>query len=441
MRVTRRPLGRFIAAMLGTLAAITSASRANAADYYLTPLGAGQKDGSGWEQAFDQSALSEAVNNKLQPGDRLLLGSGTYPEASLTITSGGSAGKAKVISGVDRGSGLPVFSATWNVDKPDKGRTGIRLEPGASHLKVEHLRMKGYTFGVLAPPVKEAPARQQLAFDDIDMEQLRHGFYLSDCDDLQHTDCDLKRYTKHGFRLDQGCDRVSFERCTADCSEGDAAWEEKTELLPFGFTANDGGAPNTAIRFTDCLARNNMKPNQTNRYKNGDGFVVEGNSSDVAFERCRAIRNQDGGFDLKVVDVRLTDCLAIGNKRGFRIWTTGTLTNCFAGWDVSSLWNNGGPMTATRCTFYATTRAAVLSDDHGKLPITLQDCIVTTLPAEKEAQATLSKVVLSGTIVTGRGKTDKDPEFVHPDPKWDGLGDAMNSKTYPDKGYHGAAAK
>ena len=87
---------------------------------------------------------------------------------------------------------------------------------------------------------------------------MRHGFYVSDCDDLVLTDCDLKRYSKHGFRCEMGCDRVTMRRCTADCSEGDAEWEKKTELFPFGFNVNDGGTPNTALTFTDCLARNNL---------------------------------------------------------------------------------------------------------------------------------------------------------------------------------------
>lgn len=432
----KRPAGsRWTKMLLSSLTLLALHGFVAAADFYLTPTGAGQKSGSSWDQAFDESLLSTVVNEKLKPGDRLLLGGGKYQDTSLTITSGGREGSPKTISGVDRGQGLPVFASQWSVDRPEKGRTAVRIEPGVSHLKFERLRFTGYAFGVNAPPVKEAPIRNHLTFDDVDIEQFRYGFYLSDCDDTQFVDCDLKRYTKHGFRLDQGCDRVSFTRCSADCSEGDSAWEEKTELLPFGFSVTDSGAPNTEVRFTDCLACNNMKPNQNNRYKNGDGFVVEGNSADVAFERCRAIRNQDGGYDLKVADVRLSDCLAIRNKRGFRIWTTGTLTNCFAGWDVTGLWNNGGPVTATRCTFYAAQRVAVMTDDNATLPITLQNCIVTTLPVDKEARAMGGKVILSSTIVTGRDKDEKDPEFLRPEANWNGVGDAMNCKTYPDMGY------
>ena len=414
------------------------AAVANAADYHLTPTGSGRKDGSGWENAFDQTALSSAVNEKLSPGDRLLIGSGVFKDVSLTITAGGTEAQPKIIVGVDRGSGLPVFTSNWDVEKPDKGQAALRIAPGVSHLSLQHLRLKGYMAGVHASPVKEAAAvRSHLSFEDVDIEEFRYGFYLSDCDDLLFSGCDLKRYTKHGFRFEQGCDRVTLRGCSADCSEGDAEWENKTELLPFGFTLNDGGIPNTHFLFEDCLARNNMKPNQRNRYLNGDGFVAEGNSANVTFVRCRSIRNQDGGFDLKVPDVKLTDCIAIGNKRGYRIWQTGTLINCFAGWGPTGLWCNGGPLTANRCTFHAAEAAAVMTDDKATEPITLKDCIISIpSPDASRTRPTLGKVVLSGTVLTGNGSEEKAPAYKAPDQRWDGVGDAMDSQIYPNKGYH-----
>lgn len=415
---------------------ILCAAVSPAADYHLTPTGAGRKDGTTWENALDQTALSSAVNEKLKPGDRLFIGGGAYQNISLTIIAGGSEGQQKIITGVDRGSGLPVFTSDWDVEKPDKGQVAIRIEPAVSHLSIQHLRLKGYMAGVHAAPVKDATkARSHLGFEDVDMEQFRYGFYLSDCDDLLFSGCDLKRYTKHGFRFEQGCDRVTLRGCSADCSEGDATWENKTELLPFGFTLNDGGTPNTHFLFEDCQARNNMKPNQRNRYLNGDGFVAEGNSADVTFVRCRSIRNQDGGFDLKVPDVKLTDCIAIGNKRGYRIWRTGTLTNCFAGWGPTGLWCNGGPLTADHCTFHAAEAAAVMTDDKATQPIALEDCIISIQSDAPRARPTLGKVVLSGSVVTGPGSEEKDPAYKAPDSKWEGVGDAMDSQAYPSKGY------
>lgn len=406
-----------------------------AADFHVTPSGAGKKDGSSWANALEPAAMQRVFNETMQPGDRLLLAGGEYKDASFSIAFGGVDGKPKAIVGVDRGAGLPVFSSTWAVTAPTKGKTAIAIAPGATHVVLQHLRIKGYVFGVLAPPVKQGAARSHLVFDDVDMEQFRHGFYLSDCDDLRLSGCDLKRYSKHAFRFDQGCDRATLQRCTADCSEGDAEWEKHTEALPFGFTVTDGGAPNTEFAFEDCLSRNNLMPLQKGRYKNGDGFVVEGNTTGVSFLRCRAIRNQDGGFDLKVRDVKLTDCLAIGNSRGFRIWTTGTLINCFAGWGKSGLWCNGGPLTVNRCTFHA-QQIAVLTDDKAQEPVTLNDCLIS-VPAGGKAigQTARGTTTTNATIITGTSGTAQDPEFPKPDPAWDGVGDAMNSRTYPEKGY------
>lgn len=403
----------------------------SASEFHLTPAGAGRKDGTSWAHAFDQQSLGSVVNERMQPGDCLLLGGGLYPAAALVIAQGGSAGQPKTIAGVDRGEGWPVFVGSWSVEKPTKGATALEIEAGVSHVVVEHLRIKGYAVGVYAPSVKSGPAREQLIFREVDMEQFRHGFYLSDCDDVQLSGCDLKRYSKHAFRFDQGCDRVTLRHCTADCSEGDAEWEKKTELFPYGFSVNDAGAPNTAFLFEDCLARNNLMPLQTTPYKNGDGFVVEENSSDVTFLRCRSIRNQDGGFDLKVRDVRLTDCLAIGNFRGYRIWATGTLTNCFAGWSTTGLWNNGGPVAVQRCTFHELRDEAVQTDKEAAHPVTLRDCLISAA-GKPSRQRAGGEVVLNATVVA-----EGDPQYPHPDPAWDGLGEAMNSRAYPDKGYRG----
>lgn len=423
-------------------AALCQSLEASATELFITPAGAGTKDGSSWENALDQSAFSAAVNERMKAGDRLNVGGGEYRNFELVVHASGGAGKPKVIAGIDRGAGLPIFENVWNVAKPDKGKTGIRIEPGVSHLTFQSLRLRGYTFCVLAPHDEKGANRSHLVFDDVDMEQCRHGFYLSDCDDLQFTGCDLKRYTKHGFRFDQGCDRVTMRKCVADCSEGDAEWETKTEYFPFGFDVNDSGAPNTQFVFEDCVARNNMMPLQQKKYKNGDGFVIEDNTLDVTLRRCRSIRNQDGGFDLKVPDVHLADCVAVGNKRSFRVWTTGWLTNCLSAWDVTGLWNNGGPVEATRCTFHASSSAAVMGDDKATQPITLRDCIISAAPDAAEFHPKGNKpVIMESTVLSGPKQSGVNPDYIRPDPKWDGLGDAMDSKAFTDKGFSSRLVK
>src|SRR5436189_6079859 len=85
-------------------ALLLSARTLTAADLYLTPTGGGKMDGSNWENALAQGSLNEAVNERLKPGDRLMLGGGAYANASLKIATGGAPGKPKSIVGVDRGA-------------------------------------------------------------------------------------------------------------------------------------------------------------------------------------------------------------------------------------------------------------------------------------------------------------------------------------------------
>lgn len=400
-----------------------------AKDHYMTPTGSGDRDGRDWDHALAASSISNVVNQNMQSGDRLFLGSGIYRNVKLTISRGGSSQTPNQIIGVDRGDGLPVFESTWSEDNPSKGATAIRIEPGVSHLALSKLRIRQYMTGVkISPAAKGRDACSHIVFDDIDIVRVRYGFYLSDVDDLRLDNCRLKRYTKHAFRFEEGCDRVTLRACVADCSEGDPNWETKTELFPFGFTVNKGGAPNTAFVFEDCLATNNLMPLQKNRYKNGDGFVIEGNTRDVKLIRCRAIRNQDGGFDLKVPGVQMNGCIALKNSRNFRIWSGGGLENCFSGWSGTGLWSNGDSVTANRCTFHQ-LKTALLTDDRAKAPVTLTNGLISNTSQTHRKTGGNGGAVIKETEIT------ETPDFVSPTENWDGLGEAMNSRSFPEKGY------
>lgn len=414
---------------------LTWFSFALSADFYATPAGAGQKDGSTWDDAVSVVMLSDTIN-KLRPGDTLLLGSGDYAGASLEINNSGLAEAPIIIRGVDRGSGFPKLTSTWRIDAPDKGATAIRLGEKVAHIKLLNLRIDGYRTGIFADKTTSGKVRTHLFFFDVDVQHCRYGFYLSDCDDLEIEQCDLVRYSKHGFRLEQGCNQVNFRHCLADCSEADTEWEKHTELLPFGFNVNSGGRPNTHITFEDCTAANNMMPLQKNRYKNGDGFVVEGNTQNVTFLRCRGIRNQDAGYDLKVENVQLKDCIALANGRQMRIWTTATLDNCYLGYGGTGLWCNGGPITATGCTFYSLGVAA-MTDDKAKHKITLTDCLIANCQASKRQTASGGGVILEETeVISPQDKSQPvDKSAARVLPPWDGSGKPSAPEAMPGKGY------
>lgn len=77
---------------MATVAMMTAAF-ANATDYYCSPEGAGEQDGSNWENAFPAADINEVVAN-LEPGDMVYLTEGKYtgtkirPVPGITITGG-----------------------------------------------------------------------------------------------------------------------------------------------------------------------------------------------------------------------------------------------------------------------------------------------------------------------------------------------------------------
>lgn len=400
-----------------------------ARDWHATPQGSGIQDGSALENAVGAKGL-QALLDKLQPGDRLLFGAGEYRDLSLVLRASGTAQAPIVIAGQAQGE-RPVFSSSWTIENKQKGPTAFAIAPGVSHVTVRDLQMRGYQHGIRGGVKPGETPRAGWAFHNVDMTHIRHGFYFSGFTGLKLTDCDLARYSKHGFRLDAACEDVVFQNCTADCSEGDAQWEHQTEELPVGFVVNDSGAPNRNVTFDRCLARNNLMPLQKNRYKNGDGFVVEGNTENVLFRRCRSIRNQDGGYDLKVKDVRLEDCVAMENKRDYRIWTTGTLTNCFSGWSQGGIWTKGGPVIAERCTIAAWKSAPVQTED-ANVGVELVACILAADAGKKPDPAHMKLAKLRDCV---EADTLEAAGLQPPDGSWEGLGPALDSKVHTNRGY------
>lgn len=397
----------------------------SAADYHVSPDGSGSRDGRSAGNAAAASSASAIFNDSLQGGDRLFFGPGEYRGLTLKLSEGGSKENPKSVIAA-RGA---VFKSDWSISTPEKGATAITLAPGLSHVVLKDLSIRNYCMGMVAPPAPTS-ARSGLVFDNVDMDHIRHGFYLSDCDDLVIRGCDLKRYSKHGFRFDQDCDRVHLIDCSADCSEGDPLWETQTEVFTFGYIVNDKGAPNTAFVFEDCLATNNIKSNQTVRYTNGDGFVTEGNSKDITFIRCRALRNQDGGFDLKTPDVKLTDCIAIGHRRDFRIWQNATMKNCFSGGSQTGLWTKTGAASMEGCTFLGHTKSCIETDEKTAGPPDLKDCILVT--GEASDGISIGPYQETGCVIVAK------PEEAGIRPagtSWTGEDSRMNSENHREKGY------
>ncbi len=399
-----------------------------AAHYHVSPEGAGTMDGMVWAHAFPASEIDRIVNELMKPGDHLQFAPGVYEGIKIHLKNSGEPGNPITLSGIDQGQGLPVLTTQWNERQPDNGHVVIEIADGVSHVVLEKLRIKGAVIGIRTQRPSTGRAREGLVFRDVDVSHCREGYVLSDCKDLLLERCDVKRYSMHGFRLEGGCTEVVFRNCTADCSEGDSEWEDKTEHQPSGFFVNDKGAPSVRIHFERCLARNNMMLLQTNLDKNGEGFVVEAGAAEISFDRCRAIRNQDGGFHVKAKDPLFTNCIGVGNARAFRLWNGGTLSNSIATRANVGLWSNGGPVTVERSTFHQMAETAVKVDSAASGPVSLANCLISECN-------TPHKSTRPGMIVLKDTLNSSDPHYARPSADWDGTGDAMDSLSHPDHGY------
>lgn len=99
------------------VAVMMTAASAHSASYYCSPSGAGEQDGSSWENAFPAADINEVVAN-LEPGDIVYLTEGKYtgtkirPISGITIIGGFSSdAKGTDISGYNPWKNKTIFDA------------------------------------------------------------------------------------------------------------------------------------------------------------------------------------------------------------------------------------------------------------------------------------------------------------------------------------------
>lgn len=431
-----------------TLTAVMAmASAAWAKDYYATPQGAGDKTGADWANALDRHAMVSLLAETVEPGDRVMLGSGEYPligfrtTKTLAILRGGVDGKPVSIEGVDTGGGLPHVFGKYSVDNVKyhaHSYNGISLGEGVSHVRIAHLRLSHYMNGVTT-----GGKNTHIEFDDVHIEQIREGFVLDGLSESVFRRCTIKSYAKRGMGFESKCDNLQVIDVEADCTGGADGW--KTEAFPFGFCI-ESESSNHHIRFERCIARNNLWQGEPDKYWNGDGFVAEGKAHDISYYDCAALDNTDGGWDNKSRASVIERCVAAGNKRNFRVWNSNgdadhptRLIGCLSvhpykrggNSNALALWVTG-TAEAERCTFVGGESTAIQVDDHapgGRLA--LRHSIVSS-------QHPSPVIVNHGAQYDAVDVATDDPQFEAPSPDWRGQpAGAYNSKRYgSSKGYH-----
>lgn len=429
---------RALASML-LLAFITPAF---AASYYATPSGAGSQNGSSWANAFPQSQIQTAIT-ALAAGDTLHLGSGTYSLTSLDITGSGSAGNPKTILGVDTGGGVPLFQGTFNVNNNANGARFISF-PGAAHYWVlKNLSFKNHPFVIDLPLSGTTDTlRSNLTFESLAFDSIEDGIRIFNANNVTVKNCTVVRYTKKAFRIGDYTSFLTYTGCSADCNAGDDTFPAKA--IPNGFFLDDtAGAPIIHdIQFIDCVTRNNRFAQSPTSYWNGDGFSSESGAYNITFLRCKSYDNHDGGFDNKADNIIYQDCVAAGNKRGFRQWgDNGSMVNCVSAFNFSrggtggptGFWSIGG-MDIDFCTFHEGSTIEVESGT-----TVISDSIISTTSGT--APFTVGTVTLNNTA-TYRPGSGTNPNYVAANSGWRGTPlNAMDSQTYGvTKGYNSTQA-
>ncbi len=430
--------------LIGTVLTLSQANFAT--DYYMTPSGAGSGNGSSWPNALSQSQMDTLLDATMQPGDVLHLGSGTYTQA-IHFDSSGTPSNPKRISGESTGAGLPTIdSGTWSRSNPASGPPyAISFGNGISHWTIENLVIQDAVRGIRTDDLVTSQCLG-ITLRNLTIRNCEHPLYIFYAKDWLIENVRAREYSKHGFRFDHNCSDIAVRNCIADLSGGDQTWYADAEQFPFGFlvdTPVQGEGPSSNISFEDCLAQHHhltaLKQDPT--YWNGDGFVVnQGNTGVFKFTRCRALDNEDGGFDMKG-DVQMNGCVAFQNKRNFRFHSGNvSMTNCVSGYpqrlggccSIDGVWVHDAIVTMNFCTIHGSGDYGVEEDSAGQ--VILNNSIVSFTGSS--GTFTTGGVTLTSSSATYRPGAGVNPQYVNPQASWTGIGTNMNSTTYgTSKGY------
>lgn len=438
-------------------------------DLFITPDGAGKKDGSNWDNALpgNAPAVIQAAWDALAPGQTCRIGSGIYINVSLAINSGGTAAdKPKRLLGQDTGAGFPWFVGSWQPSIPDKGPGFISLANEVDYVTLENLQAARYQ-SVLN---SRKGGHVGLNIRNFDAYEFRYGFYLQGfaladnpevaSHDITIQDCDFAHFVKTAIRLQAGNYDVRIINCTADA--GGVDWMKEAFQICY-MVAGDHPrrlskpdekpwASEHDILFINCVARNAIW--SKSRYWQGDGFLCEGDVKNVAFINCSAFDNADGGWDAKASNVVYVNCVSMRNKMNYRVWHHGFFYNCLSAygmkrggsWTSSGLWTTGDTR-AVRSTFHNNESRNFFADkkqrgdgpvDQGR--ITLERSIVSFDAGAKTEQLYVGESPTRTDTAESQPDSGPTPDYVAAAEGKNWLGtpaDAFDSRRFgPEKGFH-----
>jgi hypothetical protein len=414
----------------------------------VTVDGAGRKDGSDWENAFPGGGLQRAWDGT-PPGGSLLVGSGTYRDAHLEVSTGGTGPRAlratqdaraepverprawKSLVGVDTGAGAPVFVGDWKREDPKRGPTFIDLKDEVDYCRFENLAVRNYQRAVFSRHGRHTGLR----FRNVDVRDSRFGIWLYGLanrdeaelatHDVEIRDCEFVHFTKSAVRLEGGNHDVRVIDCLADAGGED--WMKEAFQICYNvrgsYSSRRADGPRWAderdIMFVNCVAKSCVW--SRDRYWQGDGFCVEGGCSRIAFVSCLASDCADGGWDVKSSDNVFVNCVALRCKFNMRIWREAFMFNCLSAhsykhggsWTSAGLWTPG-ELRVLRSTFCLNSRHQILADKKrgSTARVTLENCIVafdSSAPGGTKAFGNPERVTTRRSVVWDRAAARDAP--------------------------------
>lgn len=264
-------------------------------------------------------------------------------------------------------------AAPWTFGS-NKGDPFFQLGPGCSGLSFESSTFENVGNGCfqIGAPLSD------LSFSDIaasNVERLIENRNIdgqtdASIDGLTVRNCNIDGFAKGSIRLKYDTHRILIEDVIGVAVVGDN--------FPAGVhcdgTVHDGTF--RRVQMDDC-----QQFRTPELYWNADGFSSEELTHDLTWEDCSSSGCTDAGFDLKGNDHKLDRCIAVDNKRNFRLWGIATLTDC-VGADPNL---RGG--TGTQAQIHATSNARV-----EVVGFTATDCDPETIvfDADQTSQITVS---------------------------------------------------
>jgi hypothetical protein len=437
-------------------------SPAEAADCWLSPDGAGSRDGRRPENALP-AAEAQSCWNRTSPDGTMHVLPGLYS------TENGRFWKLEIGPENDGSRALGGFKrlraeegAVLEGPRPvpydpalaEKGGEWLRIAAGARDVWIEGFRVKRVAHGIVA----KGGGNARLRFRDLDFEDTRQNLLIAGHPDCKSAEACVRpeklthdvriagvrgaRYSKRHVRLVQGVRGVRVEDSHADAGflDGDFA---------VGF---DVEGPSRGIEFRNSSARRNRYSGS--EYWNGDGFKTEGETREVRWIGCSAFDNADAGFDVKTPFPVLEDAVALRNGRNVRIWSPkrAVLRNVNASFarvqggkgTAAGIWTQG-ELDCFQCTAHANPIQAYAENNGKSGRMRFFDSILSVAAPRGPAAGPESELVRleEGTQVefirTARwkeGGPGEDPGFETELEGWEGGDSRFNSRRYGvSKGY------